>query len=127
MMVIRQSYVIHAPVAKVWQALTDPKVIAAWGAGPANMRPTVGYKFKLWGGDIWGKNTEIKKNKRLAQEWYTDKWKHPSLVTITLNWENGRTYVDMLQEEVPDDERDKINKGWKEFYFGPLIRLVESV
>lgn len=125
-MIIRQSYIIHAPVVKVWEALTNSKVITDWGAGPATMDDKVGTKFKLWGGDIHGKNLEITPKKKIVQEWFMDKWTKPSKVTIALTYENGRTYIDLLHEDVPDAERDEINKGWKEYYFGPIKRLIEG-
>jgi activator of HSP90 ATPase len=124
--VIRQSYIIHAPATKVWQALVDPKLIAKWTTGAVTMNDKVGTKFKLWGGDIWGKNLEVRKNKQLVQEWYGGDWERPSIVTISLTYENKRTYIDMLQEDVPEEERDKINKAWKEFYFYPLTAFIEG-
>ena len=54
---IKQHYVIKAPVAKVWRSFVDPKVIDSWGGGPAKMDDKVGTKFSLWGGDIYGINT----------------------------------------------------------------------
>jgi len=54
------------------------------------------------------------------------RWKKPSQVTISLSEEHGITYLDMLQENVPDGDRDKINKGWKDFYFGPLKNFLEG-
>jgi uncharacterized protein YndB with AHSA1/START domain len=35
------------PRAKVWRALTDPKLIAKWLMRPENFAPVVGTKFKL--------------------------------------------------------------------------------
>lgn len=34
MQTIRQNYLIHAPVSKVWDAFVNPKAIESWGAGP---------------------------------------------------------------------------------------------
>ena len=124
--VIRQSYIIHASARLVWDALTNPKIIAKWGGGPAKMDDKVGTKFKLWGGDIYGKNTEVIKRKKLAQDWYSGKWTKPSKVNIALSEEHGTTYIDLLQEDVPDNEKEEINKGWKNFYFGPLKNLLEN-
>lgn len=124
MSVIRQSYIIHAGVGKVWEALVNPVLINEWGAGPAKMSDKVGFKFSLWNGDIYGKNLEVKLRKMIVQEWVFGKGK-PSRVQISLTFENQRTYIDLLHEDVPDRDRDKINKGWKDFYFGPLKDWVE--
>ncbi len=124
--VIRQSYIIHAKAAEVWKALVDPEIIEKWGAGPVVMSDKVGSKFKLWGGDIWGKIIEVTPKKRLVEEWFTGKWKTASKVHIALSEEHGTTYIDLLHEDVPDNEKEEINKGWKNYYFGPLKNYLEN-
>ncbi len=66
----------------VWDAFVDPKKIAEWGGGPAKMRGEVHFKFSLWGGDIHGTNKEVKKEKKLVQEWYAGNWPKPSIVSF---------------------------------------------
>ena len=58
MKTIKQAYNINAPVDKVWKALVDPKVIDAWGGGPAKMAAKADTSFSLWDGDIHGNNLE---------------------------------------------------------------------
>ena len=67
---IKKTYTINSPVGAVWKALTDPKEIEKWGGGPARMSAKAGSNFSLWGGNIWGKNTEVKENSKLVQDWY---------------------------------------------------------
>ncbi len=124
--VIRQSYIIHAKASEVWKAMTDVEEIEKWGAGPAKMDDKVGTKFKLWDGDIHGKNLELIPKKRLVQEWFSGSWKTPSKVHIALSEEHGTTYIDLLHEDVPDNEKEEINKGWKNYYFGPLKNYLEN-
>ena len=57
-MAIEKSYLINAPVSKVWQALVDPDLIEKWGGGPVEMRADVGAEFALWCGSIHGTVTE---------------------------------------------------------------------
>lgn len=109
----------------MWEALVNPVLINEWGAGPAKMSDKVGFKFSLWNREVFGKNLEVKPRKMIVQEWVFGKSK-PSRVQISLTYENQRTYIDLLHEDVPDKERDKINKGWKDFYFGPLRDWVEK-
>lgn len=103
--IIRQSYIIHAPVSKVWEVLVG---------------------FKLWDENIHSKSLEVIPKKKLVQEWRIGKRGKASGVTIALTYENGRTYIDLLHEEVPEREWEEINKSWKENYFGPIKRLVEQ-
>ncbi len=126
MKILRQTYLISAPVSKVWQALVDPKIIDKWGGGPAKMRDEVGYKFSLWGRDIHGTNTKVIKERELAQDWYGGDWEKPSKLIFTLSSKDGKTQVALLHEDVPDEEAEDINDGWRQYYLGPIKELLES-
>ncbi|MFC1971962.1 SRPBCC domain-containing protein [Chloroflexota bacterium] len=123
---IKQTYRIQAPASMVWQALVDPEAIERWGGGPVKMDDQVGTRFELWGGDIYGVNTEVVKERKLAQDWFGGDWPKPSKVTFTLNEDSGQTTLVLLHEDVPDDEVDNFYEGWKEFYLGPIKELLEA-
>lgn len=124
--ILEQNYVINAPKEVVWSALTDPKHIEEWSNAPATMDDQEGTSFKLWNGDVHGKNIEVMAPDELVQEWYGGKWEKPSTVTLTLSTSNGKTTVHLLQEDIPEDEFESIEDGWKEYYFEPLKEYVES-
>lgn len=126
MKTINQTYLIKAPVEKVWQALTESSIIAKWGGGPARMNDKVGTKFSLWGGDIHGKNIEVVKNKQLVQEWFGGEWRNASKVTFTLTEKDGNTEVNLLHEDIPDGEVKDIAEGWNIYYLGPMKELLEK-
>ena len=110
MSVIRQSYIVHGAVGKVWNAMMDSE-------GPTKMlRETLRFK-----------NLEVKPKKSLVAHCWSGKQNKPSRVQISLTYENQRTYIDLLHEDVPDRDKDKINKNWKEFYFEPLKYFVEKL
>lgn len=123
---IKQQYTIHASADKVWDALVNPKTITKWGGGPAKMSDKEGSKFSLWGGDIYGNNIKVLKNKELVQEWFSGKWENPSLVTFTLSEENGVTKVTLTQTDMPKEEFADLEEGWKDYYMGPLQELLEQ-
>lgn len=125
MKTIKQTYVINAPLDKVWEALTDPKIIDDWGAGPAKMEPKEGFEFEIWGGDIWGKNLKVIPQKQLVQEWTSGDWKSPSKVTFTLSENSGKTKIDLLHEDIPEMEAEELDDGWKRYYLGPLKEFLE--
>lgn len=118
-------YLINAPLTKVWGALTNPKVISDWGAGPAKMSAKEGVEFSLWGGNIWGKNTKVVPNKLLVQDWYGGKWNKPSKVTFELKEKRGVTHVTLIHEDLPNEGWKDFYDGWKDYYLGPLKNLVE--
>ena len=126
MTMIKQTYHVHSSLEEVWKALTDPEYINAWGAGPSKMDEKVGAKFKFWGGDIFGKNIEVVPKKKLKQEWFGGKWDKPSIVTFTLTREKDAIKINLLHTDVPDNETQDIDQGWKEYYLGPLKEYLEK-
>jgi|SRR5579871_3344519 len=126
MKTLTQTYHIHAPIKKVWHALTSSTDIVRWGGGPAKMNGKKGTEFSLWGGDIHGKNILVVPEKKLVQEWFGGDWDEASLVTFTLHEKGEETQVDLLHEKIPNAEADSIDDGWKEYYLGPLQDFVEQ-
>lgn len=123
---IKQEYLINAPVGKVWEALVNPKEIEKWGAGPAKMDDKEGFAFSLWGGDIYGTNTKVLPNQILEQDWYEGKWLEPSKVRFTLSKVGDKTKIELLHENVPDNQAEDIEDGWKRYYLGPMKDYLED-
>lgn len=126
MKTIKQTYLVNTSSQDVWQALVDPKIIDKWGGGPTHMNNKVGTEFTLWGGDIHGKNIKVVESKLLVQEWFGGKWDKPSKVTFTLKEKDGKTEIDLLHIDVPDDEAKDIDEGWKTYCLGRLKKLLEK-
>jgi activator of HSP90 ATPase len=126
MKTIVQDYHINAHIEKVWEALVNVQEINGWGGGPAKMDDKTGTKFSLWGGDIYGTNIEVEVFKKLVQEWYGGKWEEPSIVTFKLEKKGDSTKLILVQENVPDNEYEDIDQGWKDYYLGPLKSYVEQ-
>jgi len=127
---IRKRYLINSKPNKVWDALVNPKTIDKWGGGPAKMKDEIGFKFSLWGGDIYGTNLEVVNppagGKKLVQEWYSWEWENPSLVTFTLNYDGNVTEVLLEHKNVPKNEVESINEGWSEYYLGQIKSFLEK-
>ena len=130
MKIIEQRYLIKAKPDKVWDALTNPETIQKWGGGPARMSDKVGFEFSLWGGDIYGKNLEVDNpqtgERKLVQEWYSGEWEIPSIVTFKLNFDGRETEVILVHKDVPKKEIKDIDEGWRDYYMGPIKRILES-
>ena len=60
------------------------------------------------------------------QDWYGGDWAKPSKVTFTFFKDKGNAKVELLQENVPDEEFESINQGWKDYYLGPIKNLFEK-
>lgn len=125
MKTIRQKYIIHSPLPEVWKGLTDPKYINEWGGGPSKMDDKNGTEFEFWGGEIHGKNIEVVPLKKLKQEWFSGNWDQASIVTFTLTEKNGETRIGLLHTDIPDNEVEDIDEGWKDYYLDPLKEYLE--
>ncbi len=123
---IKQNYVIKAPISEVWQAFVDPKIIEKWGAGPAKMSAKEGADFSIWGGDIYGTNTEVISEKKLIQDWYGGKWDKPSIVTFTFTDRGEQTEIELVHTNLPEGEEDNFAQGWKDYYLNPIKELLEK-
>lgn len=126
---LHKDYLVKATPSLVWKALTDPEMIELWGAGPdIHMSETVGSRFSLWGGDIYGKNISIAKEKELVQEWFSSDWIQttPSIVTFTLTKNDHGTNIHLDHTGIPDDQFESIDSGWDEYYLGAIQNYLEE-
>jgi len=124
--IIRQTYNINAPIERVWRALVDPQIIDQWGGGPVKMSAKEEEEFEFWGGDIYGKNTKVVKEKELVQEWRSKELKEPTKVTFKLKAEGNKTKLELIHENLPDDQAKNFDDGWRNYFLGPLKELVEK-
>jgi len=65
---IQQTYEMNATPEQVFEALVNPEIIQNWSEDEVKMGPEVGAKFSLWGGQMFGTNLEVVKNKKLVHE-----------------------------------------------------------
>ena len=124
---IQQTYEMNATPEEVFQALVDPEIIQDWSGDEAKMSAEVGAKWSLWGGQMFGTNLEVVKNKKLVQEWCYDQWEHPSRVTITIKSKGKKTIVELLHEDVPEKSVNSISDGWGAYYLGSMQEMFDEV
>ena len=115
---------MKAGPSKVFKALTDPKIIEKWSGAPAKMSAKKGAKFEIWGGDMFGTNLEVVKDKKLVQEWCTKTFR--SKVTFTIKAKGKGSVVDLLHENVPARSVKNYSEGWKDYYLGAMQLMFEE-
>lgn len=126
MPVIKQQYEMDATPEEVFDALVNPDTIQTWSGDEAKMGPGVGDAFVLWGGQMFGTNIEVVKNKKLVQEWCYDQWDAPSKVTFTIKPKGKKTIVELLHEDVPEKSLKSIDEGWDSYYLGAMKDMFEE-
>jgi activator of HSP90 ATPase len=123
---IQQTYEMNATPEQVFDALVNPNIIQNWSEDEVKMSAEVGAAFSLWGGQMFGTNLEVVKNKKLVQEWCYDQWEKPSKVTFTIKVKDKKTIVDLLHEDVPEKSVNSIADGWDAYYLGAIKRMFEE-
>lgn len=123
---IEQTYIIHAPIGKVWQALTTAESAEQWGAGPAKVDAQEGGEYSYWDGDIHGVFTKLVSNQLIEQDWYghdNPTWKYT--VSFSFEGDGSATKVYMVfSGNIQDEQKDIAD--WKEYYFDPIKKLLEQ-
>jgi uncharacterized protein YndB with AHSA1/START domain len=92
------------PPEKVWQALTDCRILNAWMMNN-DFQPYLGHKFKFESNSLPGIKTiihcevvELEKPKRLAYTWQDEMTSEPSLVVWILNPVEGGTQLQLRHQ-----------------------------
>ncbi len=120
---LRQTVIIPASPAEVYEAFVDPKKHSEFTGSKATGKAKKGGKFTTWDGYSFGKYLELEPGKCLVQEWQTTDWPEgypPSRFELTFKKVAGGTEVTMVQSNIPKEQEDELADGWNEFYWNPL-------
>jgi len=128
----------NAPVARVWQALTDVDQMREWYFDLKEFRPEVGFEFEFvveHEGNSYHhlcKVTEVIPQKKIAYTWRYKGAPGNSLVTIELLPENNMTRLRLTHEgletfpQTPAYARKNFEAGWTAIIGTELKQFVEQ-
>lgn len=120
---IKQTRIIPAKTGEVYDALMNADRHTEFTGSKATCEPKVGGKFTAWDGYISGKNLELKKGRRIVQEWKTTEWPTgypPSIVEFSFRAKKGATELTMVHSRVPAEQAESYRQGWIDFYWKPM-------
>ncbi|HEX4737785.1 MAG TPA: SRPBCC domain-containing protein [Allosphingosinicella sp.] len=126
---IHQEVTIHAPPARVYEALLDSKSFAAFTRMPARIDGREGGATWLFGGLVAGRNIELVPGKRIVQAWRTTRDWQPgtySLVRFELRPRGSGTLLILDQTGFPAGNYDHLNAGWGPRYWQPLDKFLAA-
>lgn len=128
MATVKQTVSFNASPSAVFNALMDQKQHAQFTDSPAKIEYKVGGKFSVWDGYATGETLELVEDRKIVQSWRASDWPEGqfSKLTIELLPESGKTQLNFVQENVPDDQEDDIAQGWQDFYWKPLKKYLEK-
>ncbi len=124
---IIQMVKIKASAHDVYEAFMDSKKHAAFTGAAAKISRKVGGSFSVFDGYAKGTNLELKRDKKIVQNWRADDWPEDQLskITITLKEAKGITTLSFKQIGVPESFYKDISDGWKDYYWEPLKNMLE--
>ena len=120
---IQHSVVYKAKAKRLYDILLDSKEFAAFTGGrEANIEPTPGGAFSMFGGHITGRNVELVPSKRIVQAWRSKTWPEGaySIVRFDLVEDGAATTLALTHNGYPEDQGPHLANGWRAQYFDPL-------
>ncbi len=125
---IRQSVTLNATQQEVYEALMNSRKHTKFTGSKASISRKIGGKFAVFNGEIYGKNLELKKNKKIVQSWRGSNWPkdHYSKATFNLKKVKNKTNLSFYQSGVPIRHYESIKKGWKDHYWNPMKEMFEK-
>jgi activator of HSP90 ATPase len=126
-MAIHQEITLHCKPAIVYEALIDAAEFATLTGAPAEIDPVAGGAFSGFGGQITGRNIELKPDELIVQAWRAGAWPEGtySIVRIRLEQVGADTLLTLDQDGHPADAESHLDGGWHKMYWEPLAAHCE--
>lgn len=116
------SVPITALPERVYVALLDAKLFAAFSGLPAIIDPAAGGSFSLFSAQILGRNVESVPARRLVQAWRPASWSPGvySIVRFDFAPAGSGSTLEIDHKGFPAGDYDHLLSGWEEHYAEPL-------
>jgi uncharacterized protein YndB with AHSA1/START domain len=113
---------------RIYQALLDAKQFKAFSGLAAEIDPKVGGWFKLFGGQIEGRNIELILNQRIVQAWRSASWAPGvySIARFELVARGSGTRIVFDHAGFTEDKQEGLASGWEENYWAPLHKYLNA-
>jgi uncharacterized protein YndB with AHSA1/START domain len=128
-----------APVAKVWQAISDKDEMKKWYFDLPEFKPEAGLEFQFYGGTKEKqylhlcKIVEVMPLKKITYSWRYDGYAGISFVTFELFERGDKTTVRLTHAGIesfpasnPDLDRERFAAGWTAIIGSSLKTFLES-
>jgi activator of Hsp90 ATPase protein 1 len=125
---VHQTVWFNAPVGTVYDLLMNPRKHALLSGHRATMSAKAGSVFSVWGGGLHGFTLVAVRNKQIVQAWRSEEWPkyHYTVASYSFQKSGNRTRLVFDQYGVPAKSYRDIANGWKNYYWGPMKRLLEK-
>lgn len=133
------TVILNAPLQKVWDALTKPELVKLWQYGSeltTDWQPGSSIRFRTeWQGKVfeqWGKVLEVRQPELIRYSLFAprpdleDKPENYFIMNYTLTAEDGRTKLQILQEDNRPNAVQEEPQGEENPILASLKSMVEE-
>ena len=123
---LHQEIDFKASLQRIYAVLLESNQFAAFTGLPAEIDPTAGGAFSMFGRLIVGRNVELIPNQRIVQAWRPASWDQGvySIVKFELKEEGSQTKVVLDHTGFPEGKFGDLDSGWHERYWDPLKKFL---
>ena len=130
--VIRQSVVLPAPAASLFDMFLDPAVHSAFTGFPVTIGSEPGAEFQAFNNQLSGKVLAVVRPRLIVQSWRSTKFHADDLDSkLILSFspepnhsDQGR--IDLVHLDVPDHDFQDVIEGWRKYYWNPWRSYLEG-
>lgn len=114
--------VFTASAQQLFQAFTDPNMVAAWTRSSPKLDARKGGEFSLFGGNVSGTFKQVEPTK-IVQSWRLKDWKqgHFATLTLDLNQETNTTTLNVKWEGIPVGQEEVVENNFQNYYVRPIM------
>jgi activator of HSP90 ATPase len=125
---IHQEIDFKTTPARLYEVLLDAKQFSAFSKATAEIEPHMGGAFKLFGGQIEGRNIELVSNQRIVQAWRPASWPGGvySIVRFELVARGSGARIVLDHAGFAEDKWEGLNDGWPLHYWEPLHKYLNA-
>jgi activator of HSP90 ATPase len=119
---IRQSIVLKAPPAVLFDAFLDSKKHSQITGASAKVSRRAGERFTAFGGALSGRNLLLVPGRMIVQAWRSTQFRTSdtdSILVLTFSKVAGGTRIDLVHVNVPAHDHKGVTKGWPKYYWAP--------
>ena len=124
-----QEIIFNATPDQLYDLLMDEKKHAAFTGADAKISNRKGGKFSAYDNYITGKNLELIKGKKIAQEWHASEMPENYFSLITFEFilqSKNKTLLKFSHEKIPLGLNADYEKGWIDFYWDPMKKYLAA-
>jgi activator of HSP90 ATPase len=126
---IVQKVIVQATPDEVYDAFMDPQKHSDFTHTQTTGSQEEGGEVSASDGYITARNVELKKGKKIVQEWTTTEWPDgypPSTLELDLKKVTEGTELTMTHSKVPDEQADDYAEGWTDYYWNPMVEYFQK-